>query len=233
MKRFLVLILASLVLLSFVSCGKKSSREAFDISKKAFENVNEAYELVNEYSEDIYQAWFMGINESDDIYYDDELINLASELHISQDDLEKSIITLLDKSYYSDGDYGFGNCYGDWYDLHSEHYSDSFFSACVDVVSEAYKINGTVKKINGLLEDAKDHMKTLSDEYSDYEFYPALKEYFTTTSSFFGFCQDPEGSFEQVVETFNDYRNEARDHYYDLSYVFEDGKKKEDEPEAE
>ena len=65
-------------------------------------------------------------------------------------------------------------------------------------------------------------MKKLSDDYSDYEYYPNLKEYFTNTTAFFGFCLEPEGSFEQVVETFNNYRNDARDYYYDLNYVFED-----------
>ena len=65
-------------------------------------------------------------------------------------------------------------------------------------------------------------MKGLSDNYSDYEHYPALKGYFTTTMAFYDFCRNPEGSFEQVVETFNNYRNNARESFFDLNYVFND-----------
>lgn len=48
------------------------------------------------------------------------------------------------------------------------------------------------------------------------------RRYYTSTSSFFEFCQNPTGSFEQVVNTINDYKNEARDYKNDLDYIFED-----------
>ena len=65
-------------------------------------------------------------------------------------------------------------------------------------------------------------MKTLSEKYSDYEHYPALKGYYTTTDAFFDFCQNPSGSFEQVKTTINDYRNDCRSYNKDLNYIFED-----------
>ena len=40
--------------------------------------------------------------------------------------------------------------------------------------------------------------------------------------AFYDFCCHPEGSFEQVVETFNAYRNTARECFFDLNYVFDD-----------
>lgn len=81
------------------------------------------------------------------------------------------------------------------------------------VVSGAYAANG---------ETAKAQMKNLSENYSDYEHYPNLKGFYTTTSSFFDFCQNPTGSFEQVKTTINDYRNKARGYISDLDYIFED-----------
>lgn len=71
------------------------------------------------------------------------------------------------------------------------------------------------------LDNAKSLMKDLSAKYSDYEHYPNLKGYFTNTSSLFDFCQNPDGSFEQVKDTINNYRNEARDFKSDLDYIFE------------
>ena len=65
-------------------------------------------------------------------------------------------------------------------------------------------------------------MKELSESYSDYEHYPALKGYYTTTSSFFDFCQNPTGSFEQLKTTVEDYKTTARDFNADLDYIFED-----------
>ena len=96
------------------------------------------------------------------------------------------------------------------------------FSWCVSVVVNAYIANGEVKKAQGYLTEAKEQMKELSDKYSDYEHYPALKGYFTTTSSFFEFCQDPTGSFNQLKTTMEDYETTARNYRADLDYIFED-----------
>ena len=226
----LAIVMVALCACTLTSCGKKKD---FEVSKSAYENINLAYEKVNEFSKDIYQAWYMGINKKSDIdgthtsgtyvtstYYDDRasLTEFANELHIPREDLEKAVAKLLGKSEYDPGGYSDP---GDWYTLSNEVY-DSFFSACVEVVSTAYELNGRADEIKVLLNNARTEMKELSDKYSDYEHYPALKEYFTTTTAFFGFCLDPEGSFEQVVETFNNYRNEARNCYYDLNYVFEE-----------
>ena len=71
------------------------------------------------------------------------------------------------------------------------------------------------------MDEAKVLMKELSEKYSDYEHYPNLKGYYTTTKSFFDFCQNPTGNFEQYKNTLNDYRNEARDYISDLDYIFE------------
>ena len=72
------------------------------------------------------------------------------------------------------------------------------------------------------MEEAKAEMKEMSEKYSDYEHYPNLKGYYTTTNAFFAFCQNPTGSFEQVKTTINDYRNDARSYKSDLDYMFED-----------
>ena len=240
MKKILITILTVSLLLSMVSCG---SAAAFKISKEAYNNINTAYEKVNEFSQDIYEAWYMGINKKEDIngsqkssygyittYNEkEELENFADELHIPQEDLERAVAKLLGKDAYNPGT---SSEAGDWYFL-SNKLNDSFFSACVTLVSTAYEENGTADEITALLEEARGQMKKLSDSYSDYEHYPNLKEYFTTTTAFFDFCLNPEGSFEQVVETFNNYRNDARNYYFDLNYVFEEELFSKDDEEEE
>ena len=96
------------------------------------------------------------------------------------------------------------------------------FSVCVLLVSKAYELNGDVEIITNHLSEAKAEMKEMSEKYSDYEHYPNLKGYFTKTNAFFEFCQNPTGSFEQVKDTINSYRNDAREFRNDLAYIFED-----------
>lgn len=71
-------------------------------------------------------------------------------------------------------------------------------------------MNGKAEEAQTALDAAKTQMKELSEKHSDYEHYPNLKGYFTTTSSFLEFCQNPTGSFEQLKDTINDYKNKAR-----------------------
>ena len=226
MKKILALVLALLMVVPFVACGaKKNDKTAFEKSKVAFQKTTEAYLMVNEYSIDLYDAWHIGINEKSRYDDEDELSDFALELGLDIKDMEAAIASLLGKDKYYSGYYG-----GDWETLQSAY--GSFFSACVNVVSEVYRVNGEVENISDLLIEAKASMKELSDKYSDYENYSSLKTYFTNTLAFFDFCQNPEGSFEQVVETFNNYRNTARTCFFDLNYIFEDsidGMYKEDE----
>lgn len=234
MKKVLAALLALSLCFGLVACNNNG--KAFRDSKAAYEKINEAYEMVNRFSEDVYEAWNMGINDKekidgkdegassysyDDGYNDEEALkNLANELYISLDDLKAAVAHLLGKAE-NEYDPGTDDKMGDWYRLSSMFYG-SFFSACVDLVSTAYQLNGQADQIRSLLESAKTDMKQLGDKHSDYEHYPSLKKYFTNTTAFFGFCLDPEGSFNQVVDTFNNYRNNARNYFYDLNYVFED-----------
>lgn len=99
---------------------------------------------------------------------------------------------------------------------------DDVFSACVLVTSNAYVENGKTKQVEDLLTSAKAQMKEMSQKYSDYEHYSNLKEYFTSVSAFFDFCKSPKGSYEQAIETMNDYRNTARELKNDLAFIFEE-----------
>ena len=218
MKRFIALLLAAVMLLGLTACGGNTNNSD-EITKKAFENSKEAFRLVtsayiatNEFSKDIYEAWRLGVNSRKD--YDDEndLDDFADEMHISEEYIKQGIASLLGKEAYE---------YGDWETL-PWLYGGSYFSAWVSVIAEAYTCSGDVAEISSQLNEAKALMKQLGDDYADYEHYPTLKKYFTNTLAFFDFCKDPEGSFDQVVETFNNYRNNAREYFFDLNYVFED-----------
>ena len=222
MKKILFIILALAMCLGLSACGD----DAFDMSKEAYDKIAAAYDITDTYASDIYEAWRLGIYSKDDIVKDGNGF-LASELGLSEKELDEGMAYTIATFVYEK----------DWDSLSDEEkkkyrdyeptvfyklMKDDLFSICIEVVSNTYKMNGKRDEIASDLEDAKSIMKELSDDHSDYEHYPNLKGFYTTTSAFFEFCEDPSGSFEQVKDTLNNYRKEARDFKKDLDYIFEE-----------
>ncbi len=221
MKKALSLLLALGMCLSLCACGDK---KAFKASKAAYDNIKIAYEITEQIGSDIYEAWRLGIYDDDEIL-DDGVKHLADELSVSADELRAgvayTVASVLDNNWddMSEDD---KKKLIDNADSFFEAAEDDLFSFCVECVTGAYTANGKVEEAQTALDAAKEQMKELSQKYSDYEHYPKLKDYFTTTSSFFDFCNNPTGSFEQLKDTINDYKNDARDCISDLDFIFED-----------
>lgn len=222
MKKWIALLLAAVMCLSLAACGK--DKKAFETSKAAYDNIDIAYEITEQFGSDIYEAWRLGIYDKDEIL-DDGAKHLAKELSLSEYEIRTgfayTIATVIGEDWdeLSEDD---KNKYIDNADVFISVMGDDLFSFCVMAVIGAYTVNGKVEEAQNALDAAKAQMKELSQEYSDYEHYPNLKGYYTTTSSFFDFCNNPTGSFEQVKDTINKYKNEARDYISDLDYIFED-----------
>lgn len=226
MKKRIAFLLALALCLSLTACG--GNKKAFEASKQAYEQIDIAYEITDEMSKDVYEAWYQAIKETDKVV-DGGVKYLASKLHLNEDELRKGIAYA---AVMFDGE--------EWDSKTDEEIeklctmadtllkvaknmeSLSFFSFCTWSVVDAYLLNGKTEEAQTALDNAKAMMRELSEKYSDYEHYPSLKGYFTTTSAFFDFCQNPSGSFDQIADTINKYRNEAREYVGDLDYIFED-----------
>lgn len=223
MKKLTAIILVLVMCVSMTACGG-GNKKAFEASKAAYDNVDIAYEITEQFGSDLYEAWRLGIYDDDEIL-EDGVAHLATELSLSEDELKEGVGYVMAEMTGED-----------WFEMSDEDKAtitentdiifglmeDNLFSFCVMVVTGAYTANGKVEEAQNALNAAKAQMKELSEKYSDYEHYPNLKGYYTTTSSFFDFCQNPTGSFEQVKDTINDYKNEARDYISDLDYIFEE-----------
>lgn len=223
MKKLATIILALAMCLSMAACGG-GTKKAFEISKTAYDNIDIAYEITEQFGSDIYEAWRLGIYDKDEIL-DEGASYLATELSLSADEIRAgtayTIVSIIGEDWdtMSEED---KESYINKADAMFSAMEDDLFSFCVMSVSNAYLVNGSVEEAQTALDEAKATMKELSADYSDYEHYPNLKGYYTTTSSFFEFCNNPTGSFEQVKNTINDYKNEARDYVSDLDYIFEE-----------
>lgn len=219
MKKLITLLLTVIITFSFTACnGLGVNKEtAFDVSKEAYDNVVAAYKLVEEIGSNIYEAWRLGIYEDDEIV-DDGVKYLSSKLDLTEDEIIAGVaLTLAGEDGEPNSELSKSTA-----NLYFILLEEELFSFCVAVTSNAYKANGKINEVQTILDSSKDLMKKLSEQYSDYEHYPNLKKYYTNTKSFFEFCQNPTGSFEQVKNTINDYKNKARDYASDLDYIFED-----------
>lgn len=222
MKRIISLFLVAVMCISFGGCGKE--KKAFEAGKAAYANIDIAYEITVKISGDIYEAWRLGIYDEDEIIEGGSAY-LAKELSLSANEIKAGaayyVATMLEENWY-EMSASEKQQYIDAADAFFEVMKDDMFSYCVEIVVGAYTVNGEIKKAQDALNAAKTQMKEMSQEYSDYEHYPNLKGYYTTTNSYFEFCSNPTGTFEQIKDTIKDYENKARDYISELDYIFEE-----------
>ena len=215
------------LILSLTACsfGGIKTKKAFETSKEAYNNIEAAYEIIDAMDHDIYEAWRAGIYDDDEIE-SGGVSSLAKKLSLSESDLKKGLTKAIMGNDYDTQSAEDIQYIEDNLDILLKVCDDkmgiSLFTLCVNGVVEAYKLNGKADEAQKNLETAKGLMKTLSNDYSDYEHYPALKDFYTTTSSYYDFCVNPTGTFEQLKSTLEDYRNKERDYKSNLDYIFED-----------
>ena len=232
MKRLIAFVLALLLAFSLSGCGeskeKKAKEEerkrAFELAKKAFSEIESAYDITQTFGSDVYEAWRLGIYDDEEIMKDG-VKYLAKELSLSEAELKDGLVAAIYEitgEKWEDTSEADKDQYRKNSALVFQLMEDSLFSFCVSVVTNSYLRNGKTEIVQNALAAAKTDMKEMSEKYSDYEHYSSLKGYYTTTNAFFEFCNDPTGSFSQVGDTLNRYRNDAREYRNDLSYIFED-----------
>ena len=203
--------------------GSKSSgsgevtEEVFNNSKIAYEKLTEASEIGLNALSDIYDAWRYGIYE-DDANWED----FCDELIVPDADIEKGIQeNSIFYSFYKDDEKYDSKDMSTFFSIIQG--LDDFWQECVNYVVYAYGVteNGfTVVEQD--LNDAKASLKIVGDEFSDYKYYPNLKEFYSTVSSLYEFVSNPTGSFETLKTTSTDYENQIRSFKSDLSFVFEE-----------
>ena len=169
------IVLVLVLVFGLASCTSTvtNTQVAFTSAQTTYNNLISAYEKIDAIGSDIYEAWRMGVYETPSIS------NLDEELNLSYEELSTAAKSLADGSYLYSVDsvfYLFGDV--------------SKFSICVELVEEAYKLKGTYEEIDNLLASAKSEMKTMSEQYSDYEHYDNLKKMYSIVDSYAEFCKE-------------------------------------------
>lgn len=208
-KRLIAVLSIIAILLIAVTCwlaitqGKIAS--AFENSKEAYQTLNEVSELCRQAISDIYNAWYWGIYDYDDCYDTSSRVS-ALQSKVSIDLNAGSEEGTRARDYL--GLYAF------------LIYNDSEWQACIDLVVEAYKGSGFFETADALMNEAQEKLKIVSEKNADYQYYPALKQYYAKLSAMLEFVKSPTGSFESLKTTKNDYINAIMTYQGDLSFVF-------------
>ncbi|MBQ7290574.1 MAG: hypothetical protein IJW76_02485 [Clostridia bacterium] len=214
MKKILSLILVVIMLLSVCSCGgdnnstgtTESPKEIeYIAAEKAYTELIEAHNLCVSAMDSIYGAWYFSIYEYDDYYGTSGFNEFCDKANVDPTELINAISDFAGYSVSKSTAYG----------LFEEFDYSTYFVGIV------LKNNGTYEKINGHLASAKESLKSVTNEYSDYTGYSVLKSYYSEIKAYGEFCESPTGSFSQLKTTVDNYETNLRNYKNDLSFIFE------------
>lgn len=168
-------------------------------AKEAYEKLKEVAELCEEGMDAIYNAWYWGIYEADDV--SSSVFYLMMSLYVpgfSSSELKEAAEALGIKV---------SSAQSDW------QYS-------VWIVEEAIAARGDYDTINENMAEAESVLQTLTEKYDDYTYYPKLKEYYAAIKAYVDFFSSPSGSFNQLANTINTYENNIRTLDADVGFLF-------------
>lgn len=227
------------------------NNEAYELSKEAYDNINTAYNIIEKLGEDIYQAGREGVLSKEEILTGGTEY-LSNKLNLTKEELAEGIAFMivgpqgLSKKL---GEEAMGQIEDDdllqlldemdeiWEDASDEDknswitYADTAFGlmdstplqiTCSLFVIGSYAVNNQISEAETALDNAKAIMKQLSNEYLNYEHYPSLKEYYTTTSDFYDFCLTLNADVKQFGTTMDEYKDDAKKYRNEIEFVFEE-----------
>lgn len=199
-------------ILAFAMGGNNAGSTNGDSVKEAqFESANSAYndivsasEICIDIMDSIYGAWHFAIYKSDDYYGVNGIEEFADATNLSYSDVTKALSDVL----------GFSNPSASYALLEDFNYA-------IYIVEEVYKSKGLYTQAENLLASAKESLKSVTSEYSDYTGYPTLKSFYSEVSSYLEFAESPSGSFSQLKTTIDNYETKIRTCKNDLAFIFE------------
>ena len=208
---------------SAVILNDARSAYIFELSKLAYQNINSAYDITHKFGADVYEAWLIGATNPMAIQKMG-VAYLANCVSLTEDEIKGGLgyfQAYIDHKNWDDLTEAEKKQYVDNGDAFLKGVSNSnVLQTSIYTIPFAYIVNGKTEEAQATLNNAKNMMRELSKNYSDYEHYPNLKEYYTTVNAYFNFCQMPKGTFTMVETTINEYMNDIRDFRSDLDFIF-------------
>ena len=207
---------------ALTGCFENKNAKKKEMAEEIYHLLLEASDLAEKMGSDTYTAWNNGIHDADESGYD--LTKFAKNLSLTVDELKAGA------AYYLAED--------DWDTLaESEKQEkidkgdttfklmlillDSKFSTCVNVVTRTYKVTGKSDEIKSKLNEARDKIRTLNEKYPDYDVCTKLKTLYTKIQTYYDYCINPTGSFNELQNIIQTFRQDVRDAKNELSFDLE------------
>lgn len=184
---------------------EQQKKVIYEKAKEAYEKINAVASLCIDGMDDIYSAWHFGIYTADDCTASNVYTKLANETSFTSSELKKAASEL----------------YGYSADVVAYLLMDDF-NDCIFTVIKALEIRGDYSTVESEMSAAQAILNELTNEYGDSTYYPELKKYFVSVSSYVEFFKVPSGSFGQLATTVDNYETTIREHQSDLKFVFSD-----------
>lgn len=198
-------------------------------AKEVYENIKSAWTIADQVGTGIYNVWHGWVYEKEEMS-SGGLQFFADKASLGLEDIVEGFAA---RNYVNEQFAKTGIYWVEISDADKEFYRDATvkafekasrsrqYAGMSDVLwgtVYSFMLNGYIDGAQTLLETAKQELKELP---ADYEYYSALKDFYTTASALVDYCGSPSGSLDQYKVLLNDYRKEARDYMNDLDFVFE------------
>lgn len=198
-------------------------------AKEVYENIKSAWTIADQIGTGIYNVWHGWVYEKEEMSsgglqffadkaslgLEDIVEGFAARNYVNEQFAKTGIywieISDADKAFYRDATVKA-------FEKASRSRQYAGMSDVLWGTVYSFTLNGYIDGAQTLLESAKQELKELP---AGYEYYSALKDFYTTASALVDFCGSPSGSLDQYKVLLNDYRKEARDYINDLNFVFE------------
>lgn len=187
MKRIIALLLALVMCISLVGCGKTTcsvegceneavddtsfeesycskhlaNKKAFEMSKIAYQSVNLAYDIVHKFGTDLYSAWYLVAHENKRLMDSNTVKVLSSEVqYLDEEELQMGLAFVLAKNKYQE----------DWHTLSEEeknnyielagkYEGDDFFNQTNCLFITTWTVIRAYE-VNGKIEDARGYLES-------------------------------------------------------------------------
>ena len=192
---------------------KMQGEIVFENAKRVYEKLNHVADLCIDGMDDIYGAWYFGIYKASKSTTSSFYNDLAKETpHFSSSELSNAGYQYAKTNSYGSTE----KAWSEYIPLTGQRYWDS----SVTVVMVALEERGDYTTVKNELNEAQSILQELTKSYSDYTYYPKLKDYYAAVSAYADFFQSPTGSFEQLKDTINNYENSIRTYRSDTGFLF-------------
>lgn len=213
-----ILFLLAVAFIASCCGGCKSDEKAFEIAKIAYGDLSIANEWIEYYAHDIYWAWDVGIHQTDQL----SIAFLAKKTLLNEEQLMFGLSYLLLSDHWSEAtEEEIRSCQTEKKFSSLLKKYDNEFDLCIDLVVMSYRVNGVSYQIAQYLAAGKTSVKTLTEEYPDYQYTSDLKNLYNKLNSYFEYCEAPDGSYNEMKEITSAYNTAIKQLTEDLKFTFE------------